>query len=69
MGPCDIIEGDKWFGYKASEYRGSYKEWDELVDTVLRWLPMMPRELGNSLPEDPDVYFMGLSVIPPLVLI
>lgn len=68
MDACDIIDGDQWFLYKASEFAGSYRQWDEIVATILRYLPVMPRELGESVPGEPDGYYLEIVVVPPLVL-
>jgi len=66
-GPCDLVE-DGWFGYKASEFSGSYRRWDEITATYLRLLPLRPRELGNQVPEDENAYYITITVDPPLVL-
>lgn len=62
------VEGDRWFGQKASEFSGSYRQWDEIVETLLRYLPVIPREIGNQVPEDTDGYYLEIPVRPPLLL-
>lgn len=66
-GPCDLVE-DKWFAFKASEFSGSYRRWDEISETYLRVLPLLARDIGNRVPDDPDGYYITIPVEPPLVL-
>jgi hypothetical protein len=67
-GPCDIVEGDKFFLYKASEYAGSFRAWDDFVATILRDLPLNPR-MGRMVPGFLDYYALPILSELPLLLL
>jgi hypothetical protein len=66
--PCDLQDGDAFFVYKAGEFAGSVRRWDEIVESVLELLPLYPRELGQPHPALLNYYQLRINAEPPLLL-
>lgn len=57
--PCEIVDADTFFARKAQEYTGSQRQWDQIVETVLKDLPRNPK-----LPDREVHGYDGLYALP-----
>jgi hypothetical protein len=66
--PCAIQDGWSFFHYKAEEYSGSIKAWDDIVATILKDLPLRPT-MGRPIPGYSNYYAFPILTDPPLLLL
>jgi hypothetical protein len=66
--PCDLQDGDQFFQYKAGEFAGSIRQWDEIVNSILALLPLYPREIGQPHPAYLNQYQVRINAEVPLLL-